>query len=228
MENLIKAFDIIIENQRNSDTKAYTFILIISAFLTFMNQIPLQGFDLKTQEHIQYTFLITLIPLLFFIFSLRPKFSSQYRLLRFKRKESPLNIFYWGSISVYENEEKFFNAFHFIYTPVSLDRYEEGLLKQIYVNANILESKKVFQSFAFFFINQFCLLLFCLLIGFLFLAQNVLLTFILILVSEVIAIALWIHNFGFKLDFYGLKSRERIYIKKLFTKSSNQKKNKGV
>ena len=51
-EDLIKAYDIIVENQRNADNKAYIFIAVISAFLTFMNEIPLAAFT-ESQQILQ-------------------------------------------------------------------------------------------------------------------------------------------------------------------------------
>ncbi len=40
-DDIIKAYDIIVENQRNVDNKVYIFIAIISTFLIFMNNILL-------------------------------------------------------------------------------------------------------------------------------------------------------------------------------------------
>jgi hypothetical protein len=187
-EDLLKAYDIIIENQRNADNKAYIFIAVITAFLTFMNEIPLAVFPESQRVAMEYIFYITLIPLLAFIMSLIPKYSNEFDLKLKKKLKIKLNIFYWKSILNFENEFKFVEEYKDRYQVKELSKTESDFLSQIYVNSKILEYKKQFHSLAFIVLTQFMILVLVSIFGILVLNSNVLLTGILLLIVEILFI----------------------------------------
>jgi hypothetical protein len=187
-EDLIKAYDIIVENQRNADSKAYIFIAVISAFLTFMNEIPLAAFTESQQAVLEYIFYLTLIPLIAFIFSLVPKYNNQFKLRIKKKNKNKLNIFYWRSMLNYIDDADFVQEYKMKYNVKDLSVADTDLLSQIHANSKILEYKKQLHNLAFIVLSQFMILILVSVCGVLVLSSNMTLTLILLLVIEIIYI----------------------------------------
>lgn len=158
-EDLYKSLEIITENQRNADNKAYLFIIIISAFLAYANEVLLiDASVLKEMSIILFILLIT--PLFIFILSLFPKYNSDFKICLKKKKNLELNIFYWKSISIFKNEKEFENALKEKYNVEIIDNISKDLVKQIYTNSMILEFKRKLHVIAFAIIYQLIIIAF--------------------------------------------------------------------
>lgn len=158
-ESLIKAYDIIKEEQRNADNKAYIFILLLSAILTFFNKINIGYVSQEEVEGLMVIYIITIFVLLLLIVSLIPIYKNTYSRFKKKKENIDFNIFYWRSISNLENEVELFNEYTEKYKDnKELTIEEKHLLNQIKVNAEILESKSYLHKRAFFIIGQMILL----------------------------------------------------------------------
>jgi hypothetical protein len=152
-----KAYDIIIENQRNADTKANIFIVILTGFLAFIGEIPISVIDITAHEVFQQLYLIMIIPLLMFILSLIPIINHKFKVKLKTKEKITLNIFLWKSIVQFNDSDEFISEFMIRYQIEECNQIEKDLLKQIYVNSMILEYKYSAQKFAFFIIIQFIL-----------------------------------------------------------------------
>lgn len=157
-QTIEKAYEIIIENQRNADTKANIFIVLLSGFLAFIGNIPVTIIDNNSQNEYQQIFLIMALPLVFFIMSLIPIVNHKFKFKLKTREKLDLNIFHWKSIIQYKDDETFILDFLNSYKLGECSRAEIDLLKQVYVNSMILEYKFSIQKYAFFLIIQFIII----------------------------------------------------------------------
>ena len=157
---LVKAHEIIIENQRNADTKANIFIVLLTGVLTFINKVPIQVSDGSDIIVYQQLYFIMVIPLLMFILSLIPIFNHNFIIKIRQKKPIDLNIFYWRSIASYKDCDELIRVFtsKLEGNAQPLTSIDKDLMKQIYVNSMILEYKNSSQRFAFFIITEFLLL----------------------------------------------------------------------
>jgi hypothetical protein len=162
-----KAYDIIIENQRNADPKANIFIVLLTGFLAFIGKIPVSIIDTNTQEAYQQFYLIMVIPLILFVMSLIPIINHKFKFRLNTKEKLELNIFHWKSIVKYKNDDTFILDYINIYKLDDCSRAEIDLLKQIYVNSMILEYKFSIQNYAFFIIIQFIIVFLSSMIAFL-------------------------------------------------------------
>jgi|GEM_PF-5675422 len=185
-DEIVKAYDIIIENQRNADNKSYIFIIVLSAFLTFMSEITLSTFSDNERVVLQYIFYLNIIPLLFFIISLIPKYSNNYKTKMKDSKFNNFNLYFWRSILMCDSKQALIDKTIEQYKIKNLSCAERDLLRQIYVNALILENKISLQMFAFFFINQFIIIIFISIIGFTILNGNIFFTGLLFFIIEIL------------------------------------------
>lgn len=154
-----KAYDIIIENQRNADTKANIFIVLLTGFLAFIGQIPISFIENTSLEVFTQVYLIMLVPLVMFIISLIPITNQNYRVRRKTSKKIPLNIFLWKSIIQFDSENDFINEFIRTHQLEFCNEIDRKMLQQIYVNSMILEYKYSAQKLAYAVIIQFLLVL---------------------------------------------------------------------
>ncbi len=153
---LIKSYDIIKEEQRNSDAKANIFIVIISAFFAFISDIPATLYTQEQLNGMQYLFLFLLLPLLLLVWSLVPIYSNKFNFR--KKKSDELNIFYWKSIIQFVDCDVFIEKYSEKYNTKKSEKDEIDLLKQIYVNANILENKVYTHKIAFYILGHIVLI----------------------------------------------------------------------
>lgn len=172
-EDLEKSREIIVENQRNADSKANIFIILLSGFIAFIGKIPLNVSNNEELLSAQLVYFVMFLPLILFILSLIPVYNQNFK-IKIKTKEKlELNIYYWKSIAIYNSFELLVNAFKEKYGISSLTTIEIDLLNQIYVNSMILEHKNSAQRFAFVIIIQFLLLFISSSISFFFFKSNV-------------------------------------------------------
>lgn len=159
-DDLVKAYNIIKEEQRNADNKANLFIILITAVITFLGEVPATLFSEEQFGGIQYLFLMLLIPLMFFIISLIPIYNHKYFLRRkiVKNQTIELNIFYWKSIYYLQDDTLLCIEYKRKYNIKDLNNAEIDMLKQIRVNANIMERKSYTHKIAFYLLGQIIIL----------------------------------------------------------------------
>lgn len=209
-EILYKSFEIIVENQRNADGKSNLFIVLITAFLTFMGEIPLGFISEEERSVILWFFMIMVIPLLIFIISLIPLYSDKYRFINRNKHNETLNLFYWKTITYFKNSDDFEKEIQNRYAILELDTIEEDLIQQIYANAMILEYKKQLHKLAFSIIYQFVIIMIVAVISYFVFKQNPYLTIVLLVIVELVVLN----------KIYGLYSKVKSVI---FTKKKNDK-----
>lgn len=207
-DTLYKSFEIIVENQRNADGKSNLFIVLITAFLTFMGEIPLGSISESEREGVSWFFMIMIIPLLIFIISLIPLYSDKYRFLNKNKQNETLNLFYWKTITYFKSSNDFEREIQNRYAVLELDTIEKDLIKQIYANAMILEYKKQLHKIAFSIIYQFVILIIVSIVGYFILNKNVYLMLIFLVLIELLVLN----------KIYGLYSKVKSVI---FTKKKN-------
>ncbi len=158
-EQLVKAYDLIKEEQRNADTKANIFVVLLTAFLSFFGEINLSTYTPEQIEGIQFLYLVMILPLLLLVVSLMPIYKHTYNRFKKKKELMDFNIFYWRSVSNLDDSDELYNKYLDTYIKnreLSID--EKHLLNQIKVNAEILERKTYLHKRAFFIIGQMILL----------------------------------------------------------------------
>jgi len=159
-----KIYDIIKEEQRNADTKANIFIVLLSAVVAFISNVPT---DLVTTEDLsvlQYIFLFLVIPIILLVWSLIPIYTNKYSFNK-KKKYEDLNIYYWKTIEQYKDSKTFVENFCIKYDLKEVSVIENQLLEQIYVNANILENKVYLHKLSFYILGHILLFIFLGFIG---------------------------------------------------------------
>ena len=161
-EKLIKAYDIIKEEQRNADNKANLFIVLITAFLSFFNKISVGSYTPEQIEGLNSLYFLIIIPLLLLVVSLIPIYKHSYKRFKNKSVKIDFNLFYWGSISNMENDEELYEKYLQIYGlstgEKELNIEEKHMLSQIRVNSEILERKTYLHKRAFYIIAQLILI----------------------------------------------------------------------
>lgn len=157
-EELIKAYDIVKEEQRNADNKANIFIVIISAFIGFVSNIPISLVNNETLEGMQIFFLFLLVPLVLFVWSLIPIYSDRF-IFGKKKSIEELNIFFWHTIYQCDSESIFIEKFMTTYDAKNISKSEADILKQIYTNSNILENKSFTHKIAFYILGHVLLII---------------------------------------------------------------------
>lgn len=172
-EYLNKAYDIIVENQRNADTKANVFIVLLTGFLTFVGKFPLSLLDNSSQTLFEKLYIAMLLPLVLLILSLIPIVNDAYKIKFRSWRNIPLNIYHWKSVAQYKCFDDFCSDYLTKYEVKKCEKTQIDLLKQIYVNAMILEYKFSTQKLAFFVIIQFIVLFFSFAVGFISFNNNI-------------------------------------------------------
>lgn len=157
-EELIKAYDIIKEEQRNADNKANIFIVIISATIGFISNIPSSIYSNEELQGIQIFFLFLLVPLVLFVWSLVPIYNSRF-IFKKKRDLENLNIFFWHTIYQYDTDLVFIEKYKDLYGIKDISKLDNDILKQIFVNASILENKAFTHKMAFYILGHVILII---------------------------------------------------------------------
>ena len=158
-EEIVKAFDIIIEQQRNADSKSNLFIVLITAFLSFLSTIDISD-KLSEYECSVILLWLLIIPLFLLIISLLPVYNSSFVFKKKRKKVKSVNIFYWENIVDIESNDEFIELFMKQYNEISLTEAERNLLVQIKTNSNILHRKAFYQKIAFYVLGQVFILVF--------------------------------------------------------------------
>jgi hypothetical protein len=216
---LVKAHDIIIENQRNADTKANIFIILLTGFLTFIDSIPIQINDGNKLVIYQQIYFIMIIPLLLFILSLIPIFSHNFKIKVKQKKPVGFNIFYWRSIAGFKDCDEFIKAYiaKLENGSKTVSEFDRDLLKQIYVNSMILEYKNSSQRFAFFIITEFLLLFISSTIAYFFFNSNLFVLFGMFIIFNVLSF------FNVKIILYSSKVIKWVKVRISKIKKKKQK-----
>lgn len=157
-EELIKAYDIIKEEQRNADNKANIFIVIISATIGFISNIPSSIYSNEELQGMQIFFLFLLVPLVLFVWSLIPIYNSRF-IFKKKRDLEDLNIFFWHTIYQYDTDLTFIEKYKDLYGIKEISKLDNDILKQIFVNASILENKTFTHKMAFYILGHVILII---------------------------------------------------------------------
>lgn len=160
-EKLLKAFDIVKEEQRNADTKANLFIVLITAVITFFGKIPTTMINVDDIAGYQQLLFLMILPMLMLVLSLVPIYKIKSNNKRKPKKENTLNLFYWQTIINSGNFNEFLKEYKKAFKvtePLSVE--DEHILDQIYKNSDIMDRKASIHKLAFTIIIQFILLFF--------------------------------------------------------------------
>lgn len=150
---IVKAYDIVIEQQRNADAKANLFIVLITAFLSYLGSLETK-FQTTNFENIIFLLWLLIIPLVLLILSLLPVYRSSYKFYKKRKKPNNFNIFYWESIAEVESNERFIEIYKTQYNHTKLEESERNLLIQLRTNSNILCRKTFLHKIAFYILGQ--------------------------------------------------------------------------
>lgn len=184
-EEIVKAYDIVIEQQRNADSKANLFIVLITAFLSFLSTTNIE----YTEDNYRGTVILLwflIVPLIMLILSLFPIYNSSFAFLTRYKNVTDVNIYYWESIAKIKKSKDFINLFKKQYKFEILSEADEKLLLQLKANSNILHRKVILHKIAFYILGQI-LILFILSLIFCFLKiDSNLILFFFIIVLELI------------------------------------------
>ncbi|OHE40028.1 MAG: hypothetical protein A2Y16_06595 [Tenericutes bacterium GWF2_57_13] len=156
-DELVKSYDIMMELQNKVDTKAQIFIAILTSVVSFFWGIQQLSAFSNITEGYQLAVYLLLLPVFFFVLSLVPVYMDRFAGLFRKQKDTSdivLNLFYWTSISEFKNAHDFISSYQTLYAHPQLSPYEDSILKQIKVNANILCRKVTYHRIAFFLLVQ--------------------------------------------------------------------------
>jgi len=110
-EQLLKAYELIKEEQRNADNKANIFVVLLTAFLSFFDEIKINSYSLQQIEGMRFIYLSVTIPLLLLVVSLIPIYKHTYIRINKKNEDIEFNIFFWGSISNLDNSEELYKKY---------------------------------------------------------------------------------------------------------------------
>jgi|SRR5690554_324165 len=175
-EYLIKSYESIIENQRNSDGKANLFIVLITGFLTFFDTVSLNITNNQQVDGLQAFYIMLISPLILLILSLVPRYSGKIIYMN-RKKKMELNIFYWKTMTYYTSHQELEEEIKRKYDESDFNQKNKDLIKQIYVNSIILETKSMLHRYAFFIINQLIIIFTISLIGSTLFNNNIWITF---------------------------------------------------
>lgn len=158
-ENLFKAYDIVKEEQRNADTKANIFIVLITAVITLFGKIPTAMINVEDVEGYQQLLFLMILPMLMLVLSLVPIYKIKNNVKRKPKKDNTLNLYYWQTIVNTGNFNDFIEEYKRVFKvnePLSIE--DEHILDQIYKNSDIMDRKASIHKLAFTIIIQFILL----------------------------------------------------------------------
>lgn len=152
-EEIVKAYDIVIEQLRNADSKANLFIVLITAFLSYLGTIQIVD-DVSNYNGTLILLWFLIAPLILLIVSLLPIYQTNFISFKKRKKISNVNIFYWESISNVESDSDFIDLFINQYNIPKLSEAEKYLLIQLKINSNILSRKAFIHGIAFYILGQ--------------------------------------------------------------------------
>jgi len=156
-DELLKSYDIMMEQQNKADGKTQAFIAMLTGVVSFFWGVQQLSVDVGINEGYQVAVYLLLLPSFFFVISLVPVYQDRF-VNMFKKKKNTadiiLNIFYWTSISEFKNDDDFISCYQNLYHHEELSHYEMSILKQIKVNANILYRKVTYHRIAFMVLMQ--------------------------------------------------------------------------
>lgn len=158
-DKLIKSYDLVKEEQRNADSKANLFIVLITAVISFFGKIPSSMIDVNDITGYQQLLFLMILPLLMLVLSLVPIYRIKVASKNKAKKENKLNLFYWETIvgtGTYDDFKKEYVTIYEVKSSVSVE--DEHLLEQIFKNADIMHRKASIHKIAFTIIIQFILL----------------------------------------------------------------------
>ncbi|MFH5881286.1 hypothetical protein [Liberiplasma polymorphum] len=154
LDTLFKVREMIIEQQRNSDSKAHIFIIFLSAIILLMYETPIITNDANIITTLKILLIMLVIPLFLFVLTLIPIYSQENKQInkikKFNIIDAELNIHYWRSIQRFPNFITFREKFETKYNASDLSKIEIDLLEQIYINSKIMERKSYTHKLAFY------------------------------------------------------------------------------
>lgn len=145
---LEKSYDILKEEQRNADNKAYIFIGLLTAVIGIFGEVPVNGLGDNGMETLMQMLLLFLVPLLLLIYSLIPRYNAKLYLGEKEKKPESFNIYYWKTIVQLKNKSEFVSKIEEKYK-IELCDDELDLVSQIYANVKIMSTKASLHMLAF-------------------------------------------------------------------------------
>lgn len=158
-EILLKAYDILKEEQRNADNKAYIFIGLLTAIIGIFGQVPLNGLGDNGIEVLMQMLLFLLVPLFLLLYSLIPRYNAKLYLGAKDKNIGPLNIYYWKTIIQLDDYHEFLKKIEDKYN-CKMSEDENDLARQIYENVKIMSTKASLHILAFFFLIHIVIFVF--------------------------------------------------------------------
>ncbi len=147
-EIFTKAYDLIKEEQRNADNKAYIFIGLLTAVVGLFSKIPTNGYSSTELSGLSTFMFILLFPLLILVLSLIPNYRVKLFLGKKVNDYKELNIFYWRNIIHSDSKEKLVAQIFGKYN-LKVDNLNLDLIDQILINARIMSTKATLHEIAF-------------------------------------------------------------------------------
>lgn len=198
-EILIKAYDIIKEEQRNADNKAYIFIGLITLVVSAFGKIPSTGYSPAELSGFLMFVFILLLPLILLVISLIPVYKVKIFLAKKSTDYEELNVFYWRTIIQNRTIKHFTQKYYEKYN-IDLDSLNNDLIDQIYQNAKIMSTKASLHEFAFNILVHILIFLFSSIWTIALSSSNTLMFFIVFVVIELL------YNF---LPFFNNKKKKK-------------------
>lgn len=166
-EILCKSYDILKEEQRNADNKAYIFIGLLTAVIGIFGEVPVNGLGDNGMETLMQMLLFLLVPLFLLIYSLIPRYNAKLFLGEKEKNPEPFNIYYWKTIVQLKDKSEFISKIEDKYKKELIED-EVDLVCQIYANVKIMSTKASLHILAFsilthivvFFLSSFLFLAF--------------------------------------------------------------------
>lgn len=156
---LNKSYDILKEEQRNADNKAYIFIGLLTAVIGIFGQVPINGLGENGIEMLMQMLLFLLIPLFLLLYSLIPRYNAKLYLAKKDKTIGPLNLYYWKTIIQMDSRKVFFGVVQEKYD-CKMNEDEKDLASQIYENVKIMSTKASLHILAFFFLIHIVIFVF--------------------------------------------------------------------
>lgn len=147
-EILIKSYDIIKEEQRNADSKAYIFIGLLTAVIGIFGKVPVNGLDVNSTQTVMQMLLLLLLPLLLLIISLIPRYDAKLFISTKDKNLKPMNLYYWKTLTQFIMLSDLIKSIEEKYK-VKLNTDEIDLTSQIHSNVKIMSTKAAFHELAF-------------------------------------------------------------------------------
>lgn len=156
---LNKSYDILKEEQRNADNKAYIFVGLLTAVIGFFGKVPINGLGDNGMETLMQMQLFLLIPLFLLIYSLIPRYNAKLFLGTKDKTIGSLNVYYWKTIVQLVDLDEFTSKLEEKYD-CKLNEDEIDLVSQIFANVKIMSTKATLHILAFFCLIHFVILIF--------------------------------------------------------------------